>query len=185
MTNHYETLGVGRDADSDTLTAVHDSLVAQHKDDAAALEQIEEAYQVLSGPRRRMYDIFLARQEQKAAAPVAPPVDTVPEVPPAPPAPAPVFEAPVEPPVAKVDVVEPAPAPPEEKIDLATSLITSAVIEIAPEEPKPTPTSLNFVFGGLDLSKMQPTAPKHTDSKPGKTGGKFDQIKERIKKLKP
>jgi molecular chaperone DnaJ len=71
--DHYETLGVGRNATPEELKAAFRRLAAQHHPDrnpndpkaALRFKEINAAYQVLSDPQRRaMYDRFGHRAEE-------------------------------------------------------------------------------------------------------------------------
>lgn len=66
MPNHYEVLGVPRDADADTIKKAYRKLAREHHPDATGgdpaaeerFKQIGEAYAVLSDPeKRRRYDL--------------------------------------------------------------------------------------------------------------------------------
>jgi len=61
MTNHYETLGVGKTATPDEIKRAYRKMASKHHPDkggdTAAFQKIEEAYRVLSDPnQRQQYD---------------------------------------------------------------------------------------------------------------------------------
>src|SRR5690348_12733013 len=65
--DHYETLGVGRDADGDEIKRAYRKLARQYHPDVAGddpeaearFKEVAAAYEVLSDPeRRRRYDLY-------------------------------------------------------------------------------------------------------------------------------